>query len=168
MQKCPYTQQYIEGLGLLDFFTIDLAGFAWRYTLVTKKQMAVANLSDDEECPGVCRPAQRIIYIKEDSIYHNVLIHELVHAFKDMTNTGTADMTADQTEEIFCEIFAYNWWQILRAANQMSYNLQSLYWVREGADPEDLQWGPPHGELSVELTELIDTYVENGHTTFKK
>lgn len=173
--EAPYLTQTSEEVGTLDFFFCRIGGHTWRYTLVTPEQMLAVSEDllgeEGSECPGMCALVDRIIYIRNDSIHHNVIIHELVHAFKDATHTSTASLGENQTEEVCCEIFAYNWWRILRLAHQIHYNLSLLAEIHAGASPDDIAWETQlHDEASdsiaEELQNLMYGYNENGINIF--
>jgi hypothetical protein len=170
----PYLTQELEDAEEpveLDFLFCRIAGHTWRYTLVTPKQMAIIH-PEDPKAAGLCSSDDRVIFILDDSVQHNVIIHELAHAFKAASYTTSASLTADQIEEVFCDVFAYNWWKILRLANQMFYNLSLLIEVRRGARARDLHWEMPQADegpeaLIEELTELVESYNENDLSIFQ-
>jgi hypothetical protein len=60
-----------------------------------------------EDCEGITIPETRRIYFLEDELDIEVVEHELVHAYMDgLCLDSTREVSKDDLEEIFCELFA--------------------------------------------------------------
>lgn len=120
-KSLPFTREVLGGPAPVYLFKCSIAGELWRYALVTTDQMTA--ITNDKECAGYCSIDSRHIYICDDSLNHEVIIHELGHAFFDQTSTLAADLTADQVEEVMCEIIARHWMKIVLLARVIYENL---------------------------------------------
>lgn len=96
----------------------------WIIRVVTAKQMK-KEADGDEDTKGLCDTLDKIIFIRDDSVYYDVIAHEIFHAYfsylylDDTNNIGLADF-----EEIGANFFAAEAEEMVRRAKKITKELQ--------------------------------------------
>lgn len=163
--QVPFERDKAENAGEVDFFTCHIAGEPWRYGLVTKEQMKLLAEGTSHDADGLCDAHLGHIYICAGGVTHPTVIHELCHAYLFQSQICSASLTADQTEEVMCDIFAYNWCKIallarIIVANLMAY--EEYLRTKKNQDWEECPADVVTRRLPEHLLELIATYATGG------
>jgi hypothetical protein len=163
--KVPFERDKAEAAGEVDFFSCYVMGELWRYGVVTAAQMKILGAETDPDAHGLCDGVSNIIYILEGRVRHPVVIHELCHAHMYQSQTQSAKLSADQVEEIMCDIFAYNWSRILLLSRTIVHNLSCYGQYLKGEKKQPWESCLPdmiNEELPNNLVELVATYATGG------
>lgn len=159
----PFSRDSAGQAGEVAYFHCYIAGEPWRYAMVTLDQMQ--KLADDmpnQEPVALCVSDTSSIFFLKGRVTHTTAIHEIVHAYFAETLTHSADLTADQTEEILCDIMAFNWCRIVLLARVMVHNMLCYELWLNGDKDQD--WILPtadmiDGRVAENLCELVATYI---------
>ncbi len=95
---------------------IKVNGETWTLEVISSKQMKKHR--EDGEClAGLCIPADRVIYIAEDSMTLATVAHELYHSyFSYLYLSDTNDIHLDDLEEITATLFTERGEEMLKQA----------------------------------------------------
>lgn len=104
----------------IDHFTITVYGEIWNVYKVDLNDDVLL----DEESDAEISLTNREIYIKKPDLVS--IRHELFHLYLDYTYTSSAKLTAEQMEEISCDIYAYKGEEIGKLANDILAKLKEL------------------------------------------
>jgi hypothetical protein len=77
------------------------------------------------EAAGVTLPDSREIVFHLDELNLGTVIHELVHAYYDGLCVSSAELTNDQVEEVFAELFAVHGPCIIKQARKLLRELRA-------------------------------------------
>lgn len=161
--KVPFERGPADKAGEVDYFPCHISGEPWRYAMVTSEQMKI--LSEDstsEPADGLCSAADSTIYYRKGMISHTVAIHELAHAHFAETLTHSATLTADQVEEVMCDIMAFNWCRNILLARVMVHNMLCYEEYLKGNKKQDWEECPAdvlNGPVADHLLDLVATYI---------
>jgi hypothetical protein len=64
-------------------------------------------------------PSEQTIYFNEGELSRDTVVHELCHAFYSELCVGSASVTPEQVEEIFCDMFGKHGDRILRLGRRL-------------------------------------------------
>lgn len=67
---------------------------------------------------------RREIYFSKKYLDFETVVHEVIHALYESAMTVSADLTAAQVEEVFCELLGSHYFQIGMYANQIMKGFQ--------------------------------------------
>jgi hypothetical protein len=101
----------------------NIHGDTWTYSEVTPQEMVGIC---GEEVEGLTNLDEHHIYINADYLNQDVVIHELVHAYKSYLCLETTNLTGEQLEEIYCEFFSKNWHKIITKSAQILLDLRDI------------------------------------------
>ena len=105
---------------------IRINGDMWKFKIVTAKVMAKQKESDDQFA-GLCVPSEKTIYIDEDCIDSETILHELFHAyFSYLYLDDTTTLTLSDMEEILAVFFCSKAGEILKKAANVTKKLKAL------------------------------------------
>lgn len=100
-------------------------GNLWTFHIVTAKEMRKQR--NDGEFAGLCVPAERAIYIDEDSVDYETVLHELYHAhFSYLYLDDTTSLQLNDLEEITAVFFCNKAATILKQAKKILDDLKEL------------------------------------------
>lgn len=159
--KLPFTREKVGEAGHVDLFPCYIMGEPWRYGLITAEQMKILGEDICDDPAGLCTPGDATIYFLKGSVSHTIAIHELMHAYLAETLTHSAKLTTDQTEEVMCDIAAFNWCRIVLLARIMVHNLSCYERHTSGErrqDWEDCPLDVITDRLPEHLLDLVATY----------
>lgn len=98
---------------------VRINGDNWKIKVVTAKVMAKQKESDDQFA-GLCVPSEKTIYLDEDSVDHQTVLHELYHAyFSYLYLDDTTTLTLSDLEEITANFFCSKAPEVLRKAKSI-------------------------------------------------
>lgn len=162
--ELPFERGPVEETGEADFFSCYVMGEPWRYALVTQEQMKALAEDVAEDPSGLCVSETSTIYFLKGHVSHTIAIHELMHVYFAETLTHSAKLTADQTEEVMCDIAAFNWCRIILLAHLMVHNL--MCYERWVAGEKEQDWKPApadviDGRVGENICDMIATYVSS-------
>lgn len=100
---------------------IPILGRHWKVTLVADEKFEAKFGAD---VAAVTLPTLREIIFCDGQVSLETVKHELVHAYYHDTCTSSADLTPDQVEEVFCDLFAIHGAAILKTAGVLYRELQ--------------------------------------------
>jgi len=78
-------------------------------------------------CGGITIPAYKEIHFRADEILLDTALHELWHGFLAQCNIDSANITAEQLEEITATLFSREWHSIIKCAIDM----QTFFLLKE-------------------------------------
>lgn len=78
----------------------------------------------DSEDAGVTLPITRELFLHEDELSLELVVHELAHIYYDSCCTKSATLDSDQFEEVFCDIVAVYGEVIWRMARKLYKELK--------------------------------------------
>lgn len=159
--KLPFTREKVETAGYVDLFPCYVMGEPWRYGLVTSEQMKILGEDVCDDPAGLCTPANSTVYFLKGSVSHTIAIHELMHAYFAETLTHSAKLTTDQTEEVMCDIAAFNWCRIALLSRIMVHNMLCYERYLLGEEEQDWEDCPTDvitNRLPEHLLDLVATY----------
>lgn len=163
--KLPFEREPVETAGHVDYFPCYLAGEPWRYALVDEAQMKIlAEEVTAETPPGLMSSGASAIYFLKGSVTHTTAIHELMHAYFAQTLTHSASLTADQVEEIMCDIAAFNWFRVVLLARVMVHNMLCYEDYLKGNKVQDWEDCPADvidGKVPEHIIDLMATYIHS-------
>jgi hypothetical protein len=102
-------------------YRIQIQGVTWK-CIVFENEEFVKRLG--EGIVGLCDHARKQIFFTEDDLDLETVVHEMVHAYYSQLCTSSANLTHDQIEEIFCEMFAKHGALILRQSRNILKKLR--------------------------------------------
>lgn len=97
-------------------YTATIKGAPWTITKLSTKAYTKKHGSGSE---GMCVRDEKLIDIDTRWFTVATSIHEITHAFVSECYGHMIDLTADQTEELMCEIFSHHGEEILSYANKV-------------------------------------------------
>lgn len=101
---------------------INIRGKDWTIELHTEE-----DFNDKHEgCTAITETTDRIINFHNGDLTLQTIIHELIHAYHAAGYTNSADLTLDQQEEIFAELFSEFGIQIIKDARKMRKILKEM------------------------------------------
>jgi hypothetical protein len=100
---------------------IPVLGNKWKVSL-HEEDRYVRRHGDDTA--GITIPTTNEIHFNEEEFSREVVIHELCHAFFAETCTGSANLNAGQTEEVFCDMIGKHGDRILRLSRKVYKELK--------------------------------------------
>lgn len=104
----------------IDHFTITVYGEKWNVYKVDSNDDVLIDEGSDAEISLL----NREIYIKKPDLVS--IRHELFHLYLDYTYTSSANLAAEQMEEITCDIFAYKGDEITKLAEEILQKIKTL------------------------------------------
>jgi hypothetical protein len=111
---------------------VSIKGLRWRVIVLDDHRY---NKRFGEDSEGITESANFSIYIKKSEFNKGVLLHELGHAYFHSCLTGSANLEADSTEEIFCEILAHHGSEITELAESCYEYLRERLYKAHGPIP---------------------------------
>lgn len=88
---------------------VEINGDTW--TVMLSDEETIHDIAG-EPVHGLCVKQDRCIYIREDSVNHNVIMHEIIHAYTGYLHLDSATITQSNFEEIVCEFLPASWHKI--------------------------------------------------------
>lgn len=79
-----------------------------------------------EDLSGFADLKHKQIFLNHEELDMETIIHELVHAHYYYTCVNAASLDLDQTEEVFCELFAIKGAAILKQAKHIYNELKDV------------------------------------------
>ena len=162
--KLPFSQAQAESTGPVDLFSCYVMGEVWRYGTITEEQMRVIAEGVNEDAAALTSTDTNTIYFTRGSVTHTIAIHELMHVYFAETLTHSAKLTADQVEEVMCDVAAYNWFRIVLLARIMVHNLMCYERYVAGEKDQDWEAAPVDvidGHVAEDICDLIATYISS-------
>lgn len=105
---------------------IKVNGDTWKIKIVTPKEMR-AQKKSDEVFAGLCVPSERTIYIDNESVEYQIILHELYHAyFSYLYLDDTNSLTLLDLEEITANFFCSKAPELLKKAKEVTKKLTKL------------------------------------------
>lgn len=105
---------------------VRINGDNWKIKVVTPKMMK-AQKKSDVDFAGLCVPSERTIYIENESIYYDVILHEIYHAyFSYLYLDDTNSLTLLDLEEITNNFFCSKAEEVLKKAKKVYKKLTEL------------------------------------------
>lgn len=101
---------------------IKILGQKWKVFLFDEDRY-IRRLGDDSS--GLTNTTTKEIYFNQEELHRDVVIHELTHALKAETCTESANLTADQVEEMFCDLVAKHGDYIIRLGRKLFKELKN-------------------------------------------
>lgn len=93
----------------LAAITRDIKGRSWTFKLLSDRVFdKIHNPEGDEGNTGMTIFSRYEVHFSKSEWDLVDIRHEIAHIFFFMSNTGSAELTALQTEETMCEIFGSN------------------------------------------------------------
>jgi len=102
------------------YFKIKIKNDPWNIYLVPESDDTIVD--EDSRAETVFKDKE--IYFKETDIY--TVRHELVHAYNHYCYVDAAQLSQLQTEEVLCEMLAYEWDNITKTIDEVYKGLQKL------------------------------------------
>lgn len=107
---------------------IRINGDLWKFQIVTAKVMAKQKKDHEGEMAGLCVPSEKTIYIDDECIDYDTILHELFHAyFHYLYLDDTTTLKLYDMEEIVAVFFCNKAQEIIKKAKQVTPKLQKLY-----------------------------------------
>ncbi len=78
----------------------------WKLKCLTPEKFVEILSKDYKNSDAVTDTADKVVYFRKDVINPSVVRHELVHLYYTLAMVSSSDLTMDQTEEVFAELFA--------------------------------------------------------------
>lgn len=98
---------------------IKINGKTWTVAVVSPKEMK-KHREDGEALAGLCVIEDRAIYISNDSITYNTIIHELFHSYwSSLHLEDTSDLSLGDIEEIAASMVADKADEMVRKARSV-------------------------------------------------
>ena len=105
---------------------VRINGDFWKFKIVTAKFMAKQKESADAFA-ALCVPSERTIYVDEDCIEYDTILHELFHAyFSYLYLDDTTTLTLTDMEEILAVFFCSKAPEIIKKAKTVIKKLTEL------------------------------------------
>jgi hypothetical protein len=82
-------------------YILSIKGKDWHIKMLSASTFRKHHSSSSE---GATLPSDREMHFDKTCFSHAVFFHECLHALVMESNTGSSDLTADQMEELCCEI----------------------------------------------------------------
>ena len=95
---------------------ILIMGAKWKAFFVEEEKY-IRTWGDDTEAHTL--PSKKELYFNNAEITRKTIIHELCHAHYEEMCVGSASLTKNQQEEVFCELFSEHGDKILRLARRL-------------------------------------------------
>lgn len=86
--------------------SLEIKGRKWIIEYLTPQQYKRKHGLDSE---GICLLHEKRIHLNKALISPGIVRHELIHALVEESNTESADLNANQMEELICAILQYHW-----------------------------------------------------------
>lgn len=114
---------------------IKINGDNWKVKVVTPKVMKKQKLSEDTFA-GLCVPSEKTIYLDNESIEYDIILHELYHAyFSYLYLDDTNSLTLLDLEEISANFFCSKAAEMLKKAKVVQKRLKTLQ--EEGTEDDE-------------------------------
>ena len=89
---------------------ISIKGAPWTISLMNEP----AFIKRFELCSAITIPENKQIFINKNCLTPGTLRHELLHALVSESHVESAELSADQLEEICCTLVDFQWYNIDR------------------------------------------------------
>ncbi len=104
----------------------SINGDRWTYRIVTTDEMAEQR-DDGDELAGLAVPGERTVYIEENNVNLEIILHETYHAyFSYLYLDDTTELKLNDLEEITCVFFCNKSIEILKKGKEMYKKLKKL------------------------------------------
>lgn len=104
------------------FFKVQIYGDEWCIYKASEDDHIIA----DEDADAETAFYKKQIVFKQTDLY--TVTHETIHAYLGYCYIATADITAHQLEEVFCELFSDKGYIILQKADEIYKKLKEISW----------------------------------------
>lgn len=89
--------------------TLDIKGVSYEFILQSPQTYKRNHGSDSAAITYV---KDKKVFFRTDEFTNGTIRHEISHVLFAESHTGSSDLSADQVEEVFCEIIAEMYFQI--------------------------------------------------------
>lgn len=99
---------------------IQIKGKPWTFKLVSDRVFNKVHNPEGESNTGMTVFSRYEVHFSKSEWDLVDIRHELMHVYFFMSNTGSAELDALQTEETMCEIFGHNGLEICMVADSIA------------------------------------------------
>lgn len=92
--------------------SLEIKGRSWKFILLPDKRFDKLHNADGGLQTGITMANQFEVHFRKSDWCITDIRHELCHVLKHMSHTSTVDLTAEDTEELMCELVASNYSEI--------------------------------------------------------
>ena len=91
---------------------LNIKGRDWKFLLLTDKRFDKLHNQEGELTTGMTLSNTYEVHFRKSDWCVTDIRHELCHVLKHASNTGTVDLSAEDMEELMCELVASNYSEI--------------------------------------------------------
>jgi hypothetical protein len=99
---------------------LDIKGRPWTFKLFTDKSFDKMHNPNDEGNAAMTLASKYEVHFAKSEWDLVDIRHEVGHCFKTMSNTGSSELDAEQTEELMCEIIGHHCTEIILVSDKVA------------------------------------------------